>query len=375
MEKLLKAFLPGIKLCILIFILNTANTANAENKKDNEINPFQNQANKPKEDATIKIPAIKLTTELIQINYAKAFDIAGLIKDKNNSLLSKHGSLRIDPRTNSLLVKDSLKRILEIKRLISQLDIPVRQVLIEARIVNITKDCAKDLGVRFGISKENYFSGSLEAANEFQFNQQNTPLAKRLNINLAAIPIEAAPVSYGLSLARLGEGILLDLELSALESEGHAQIIASPRLIATDKQEAIIESGEEIPYQEATLSGGTAIAFKKAALILKVKPQITPDNKLFMDLKINQDLDSGRRVQGVPIILTKSITTNVMVNNAQTLVLGGIYKKVRHNAITFVPILGKIPIVGILFRRTQVRFKNEELLIFITPRIIALSKL
>lgn len=366
MEKLLKQYTKSILICFLLCMINKTIAQSA--LEEEQVNPF---ANKNFQDTQIKKVKISLSSELIQINYAKAFDVAGLIKDKNNSFLSKYGSLRIDPRTNSILIKDTAKRLMEIKKLIYKLDIPVRQVLIEAKIVNITKDCAKDLGIRLGVLKEHYFGATLEGLHEF--NNPNIPFSRRLNINLAAIPIEASPASYGVSLTKLGQGILLDLELSALESEGQAQIVASPRLIAADKQEAIIESGEEIPYQEATLSGATAVSFKKAALILKVTPQITPDNKLFMDLKINQDLDSGRRVQGVPIILTKSITTNVMVNDAETLVLGGIYKKVRHNAITFVPILGKIPFLGLLFRRTQVRFKNEELFIFITPRIITLQ--
>ena len=164
--------------------------------------------------------------------------------------------------------------------------------------------------------------------------------------------------------------MLLDLELSALESEGRAEIVASPRLMTTNQQAATIESGEDIPYQESTSSGATAVAFKKAALSLKVTPQITPDGKLLMDLLINQDSDSGRRVQGVPIIITKSIETNVLVNNGQTIVLGGIYRQDKNNSVTRVPFLGDLPVVGNLFRRSQARLSNEELLIFITPRII-----
>ena len=162
----------------------------------------------------------------------------------------------------------------------------------------------------------------------------------------------------------------MDLELSALESEGRAEIIASPRLMTTNQQSAVIESGQDIPYQQATSSGATAVAFKKAVLSLKVTPQITPDGKLLMDLFITQDADSGQRVQGVPIILTKSIQTNVLVNNGQTIVLGGIYKADKNNRITRVPFLGSLPVVGYLFSRTQTTADNEELLIFITPRII-----
>ncbi|KTD22423.1 type IV pilus (Tfp) assembly protein PilQ [Legionella londiniensis] len=189
-------------------------------------------------------------------------------------------------------------------------------------------------------------------------------------MDLGALPITGSPGSIGIALAKLGNDVLLDLELSALESEGRAEIIASPRLMTTNQQAAVIESGEDIPYQEATSSGATAVAFKKAVLSLKVTPQITPDGKLLMDLQINQDSDSGRRVQGVPIIITKSIETNVLVNNGQTIVLGGIYRQDKNNNITRIPFLGELPIVGNLFTRSSARLTNEELLIFITPRII-----
>lgn len=306
-----------------------------------------------------------MQSELIKLKYAKAFDVANILKDKSSTLLSSRGSIRIDPRTNSLLLKDSLKRIEQIKQLVTKLDVPVSQVLIEARIVNIAKDTGRDIGIRLGLPFLNdKTDGALDSQNF------GTALDKRLDINFKAAPVDANPAQLGLMLHRLGRGLLLDLELSALESEGQAEVVASPRLMTTNNYEAVIESGEDIPYQEATLSGATAVAFKKAALSLRVKPQITADDKLLMNLLVNQDFDSGRRVQGVPVILTKSISTNVLVNNGETVILGGIYKKDKHNAIIKVPILGNIPLLGVLFRRIQVRFKNEELLIFITPRII-----
>ena len=311
-------------------------------------------------------------SELLQINYAKAADVATMLKDKTNSLLSERGTLSVDTRTNTIWLQDTAEQIEDVRELVKQLDIPVKQVVIEARIVNVTKDCAEDIGVRFGVSKPTHLSGTLEGANELAKGTApaDVPIPDRLNVDLGALPIDASPASIGIALAKLGNGVLLDLELSALESEGRAEIIASPRLMTTNQQAAVIESGEDIPYQEATSSGATAVAFKKAVLSLKVTPQITPDGKLLMDLQINQDSDSGRRVQGVPIILTKSIETNVLVNNGQTIVLGGIYKQDKNNSVTRVPFLGRIPVVGVLFRRTQVRTKNEELLIFITPRII-----
>lgn len=313
-----------------------------------------------------------IRAELIQINYAKAPDIATMLKDKDNSLLSDRGTLSVDTRTNTIWLQDTAAQIEEIRHLVSQLDVPVKQVIIEARIVDVTKDCAEDLGVRWGVSKPKHLSGTLEGANELAGGVAPSaiPLAERLNVDLGAAPVTGNPASIGIALAKLGNGVLLDMELSALESEGRAEIIASPRLMTTNQQAATIESGEDIPYQESTSSGATAVSFKKAVLSLKVTPQITPDGKLLMDLQINQDSDSGQRVQGVPIILTKAIETNVLVNNGQTIVLGGIYKQDKNNSITRVPFFGKIPVVGYLFSQTRTSVKNEELLIFITPRII-----
>lgn len=314
-----------------------------------------------------------LRSELLQINYAKAADIATLLKDKNTSLLSKRGNLSVDARTNTIWIQDTGLQIEEIRELVKQLDIPVKQVLIEARIVNVTKDFARDLGIRFGVSRPTHLSGTLSGANQMEQGiapADVTPLADRLNLDLAAVPVSASPASIGIALAKLGDGILLDLELSALESEGRGEVIASPRLITTNQQAAVIESGEEIPYQEATSSGATAVAFKKAVLSLKVTPQITPDSKIMMDLQINQDTPSAQTFNGVPSILTKEIQTNVLVNNGQTIVLGGIYKQDKNNAINRVPFLGELPVVGALFRNTSTSIKNEELLIFITPRII-----
>ena len=313
-----------------------------------------------------------LQSELLQMSNASAVDIASMIKDTTQSMMSARGTLSVDTRTNSLWVKDTGPHVREIKRLIKQWDVPVKQVMIEARIVNMSKDCSKDLGVRWGISNATHLSGTLEGANQGANGVllSETPLSDRLNVDLGALPFDASPASVGIALATLGNHVLLDLELSALEREGRAKIVASPRLITTNQKPAVIESGEDIPYQQATLSGATAVSFKKAVLSLKVTPQITSEGKLLMDLLINQDSDSGRRVQGVPIVLTKSIETSVLVSNGQTIVLGGIYKHEKNNAITQVPFLGSLPIVGHLFQRREMRKKQEELLIFITPKII-----
>lgn len=317
---------------------------------------------------------VPLHSEFLQINYAKASDIATLLKDKETSFLSSRGSLGVDARTNILWIQDSNSRIDKIKKLVKQLDIPVQQVLIEARLVNVTKDFAEDLGIRFGVSKPTFLSGALKKANQVLPNAasvEEISLADRLNFDLASLPLSTSPTSVGIALAKLGDGILLDLELSALESEGRGEVISSPRLITINQQAAVIESGEEIPYQEATSGGATAVAFKKAVLSLKVTPQITPDNKILMDLKINQDIPSPKVFNGVPTIITKEIQTNVLVNNGQTIVLGGIYKQDKNNEINRIPFLGDLPVVGALFRNQSTSIKNEELLIFITPRIIS----
>ena len=314
---------------------------------------------------------VPLHSALVQINYAKAVDLATMLNDKSNSLLSLRGAVSVDPRTNVLWLQDTEANIKKIKGVLQRLDIPIQQVVIEARIVALVKSCEDELGVRWGISKQGGVSGTLAGANQLKQGIL-PPLAERLNQDFSALPLAGlgAPASIGLAIAKLGNGILLDLELSALESEGRAEIIARPRLMTTNQQSAMIQSGEDIPYQQATSSGATAVSFKKAVLSLKVTPQITPDGQLLMDLLITQDADSLQRVNGVPIVTTKSIQTNVLVNNRQTIVLGGIYSRNKNDTITRVPFLGRLPIVGHFFSRKQTRLNNEELLIFITPRII-----
>ncbi len=315
-----------------------------------------------------------IRSELLQINYAKAADLAILIKDKQNSLLSERGKVSVDARTNTIWIQDTGTKIEEVRDLIKQLDIPVKQVLIEARIVEVSKDFSQDIGIRWGISRPPTLIGTLAGANQMQQGvapANVTPFTDRLNLDLVAAPANlATPATLGIALAKINDNILLDLELSALESEGRAELISSPRLITINQQSALIESGQEIPYQEATSSGATAVAFKKAVLSLKVTPQITPDGKILMDLQINQDTASPQTFNGVPAILTKEIQTNVLVNNGQTIVLGGIYTQDKTKTINRIPFFGELPVVGVLFRNKQVGIKNDELLIFITPKII-----
>jgi type IV pilus assembly protein PilQ len=314
-------------------------------------------------------------SELVQVNYAKASDLAILIKDRQNSLLSVKGKISVDMRTNTIWVQDKGTRIEEVRALIKQLDVPVKQVLIEARIVEVSKNFAQDLGVRWSVSKSSHLNGALAGSSQLEQVVKSSnivPFTDRLNLDLLASPIAGAtPASIGIALAQLGDNILLDLELSALESEGRAELISSPRIITANQQAAVIDSGQEIPYQESTVSGATTVAFKKAVLSLKVIPQITPDNKILMDLKINQDTPLATIVNGVPAIATKEIQTNILVGNGQTIVLGGIYQQDKSKTITRVPFLGQLPIVGNLFKNTQINIKNDELLIFITPKILS----
>ncbi len=309
---------------------------------------------------------------LIALKYAKAADIALILKDSANSLLSAAGSVSVDVRTNSLLLRDKPQHLNELHALIQQLDIPTQQVEIEARIVNMNEDCAKDFGVRWGVTRIPDLSGTLAATSQLENATTSGAVAlkDRLNLDLAALPLVGSPASTAFALRELGSHVSLDIELSALEREGRAHVIASPRLITTNQQQAIIESGEDIPYQESTLSGATAVSFKKAVLSLKVTPQITPNGKLLMDLVINHDTDSGRRVQGVPIIVTKLIQTKVLVNHGQTIVLGGILKQNSAKSTEKVPFIGSVPVVKYFFGRNETQIRHEELLIFITPRIM-----
>lgn len=315
-----------------------------------------------------------LQSELIQINYGKATQIATMLKHQSSSLLSVRGVVSVDTRTNTLWIQDTPSKLAIIHKLIKQLDAPIPQVLIQARIVNIDKKYEHELGIRWGITKPGNLSGTLEGLNEMANDTPATPgdFTKRLNVDLPAVGVGKAwgAGSIGIALAKLGGGVLLDLELSALQVNGNAKIIASPRLITANGKEAMIMSGEEIPYQEATLSGATAVAFKKAVLSLKVTPQITPDNHIILDLQVNQDKRGAEVVLGVPSIDTREIKTQVLAKNGQTIVLGGIFQKTSNNNIEKIPLLGDIPVIGYLFKHTKKEVKQSELLIFITPRII-----
>lgn len=317
-----------------------------------------------------------LQSELIRLKFAKAEQLAGLLKDDKNNLLSKRGQVSVDVRTNTIWVQDVNEQLREVRRLVGELDIPVRQVVIEARIVNVDENFERQLGVRFGITRARVpLSGTLRGANQLQQAADNLPqnvaIADRLNFDVpsGAFGQAQSPGSIGIALAKLGRDYLLDLELSALESEGGARIVSTPRLITADQQVAHIRVGEEIPYQIATSSGATAVEFREAALSLEVTPQITPDHRVILTLQVNQDKRGQDTPEG-PAIDKREVRTQVLVNNGQTIVLGGLYERNNREQVTRIPFLGSLPIVGALFRHKQKLDIRTELLIFVTPKIV-----
>jgi len=321
-----------------------------------------------------------LYSEYVQINYAKAIEFADLIKNEDTSILSSRGSVSVDERTNTLLIRDTAKSIEDIKRMVNILDIPVRQVIIEARMVTVKDNINEELGIRWGITDTDgqyATSGSLEgvgqangtrALSESDMGIGRVPqLADGLNVNL---PVASPAGALAFQVARLADGTILDLELSAMEKENKGEIIASPRITTANQKEAYIEQGVEIPYQEAASSGATTTQFKKAVLSLTVTPHITPDNKIILDLVVTQDTISEVQSGAAPAIDTQRIGTQVLVNNGETIVLGGIYQQAIISTISKVPVLGDIPYFGWLFRNTNQFNEKKELLIFVTPRIV-----
>jgi type IV pilus assembly protein PilQ len=342
-----------------------------------------------------------LRSEFVQVNYAKAADLAGLLKSEENKILSERGNITFDKRTNSLLVKDTAANLEDIRRVVGRLDVPVRQVMIESRIVIASNDFARELGVRFGVSfatgslsgnqllvggtergglenSANYRAGafgqSVETGTPFNpiVVSGGNETTQGLMVNL---PVTAATGPSGVVNFLVGKvgSYLLNLELQAMQKEGRGEIVSSPRVITADQSKATIKVGKEIPYQEQAggTTGGTTTSFKEAALKLEVTPSITPDDRVIMDLKVNKDdPDFARQVQGVPPINTREVKTSVLVDNGETVVLGGVYERTKAFTKEQVPWLGEIPILGHLFKTTAKRDENSELLIFVTPKIL-----
>ncbi|MCP5413767.1 MAG: type IV pilus secretin PilQ [Chromatiaceae bacterium] len=325
-----------------------------------------------------------LRSELIQVNYAKAADFAALLKSAENKLISERGSVSIDERTNTLLVQDTAAKLSEIRALISELDIPVRQVLIESRIVIANNDFARDLGVKLGFGATTQGNGTstgvvggglpgdLDGSTigypgvEIPAGSGNQGLLVNLPQTLAA----GSGGAVNLLLGKVGS-YLLRLELSAMQQEGKGEIVSSPRVITSDQNEATIKQGVQIPYQEATSSGATSVSFKDAVLELTVTPHITPDDRIIMDLLVKKDNpDFTRAVLGVPPVDTRELKTSVLVDNGETVVLGGVFERTKSKNIGRVPFFGDLPYVGWAFKQEQVQDENSELLIFLTPKIL-----
>lgn len=329
-----------------------------------------------------------LESKIFKLKYINAEDLAALLKGADSTLLSSRGQVAIDKRTNTIILKDTAANLKTLAKTIKGIDLPAKQVLIEARIVNITTNYQKELGVRFGLSDTRHLSGTLDAANELTKGtgvNAIDPFTNRLNFNIAGNALDnvggVSPATIGLALARLGP-VLLDLELSALEGEKHAKTISRPRVVTSNLKKAIIATGEEIPYQEATSSGATSVSFKKALLSLEVTPQITSDNKVMLTVKATEDTKGDNIVVGsssttggtnIPAINTQSVESNILLNNNETVVIGGVYKISKNNIMQRVPFFGDLPLVGSLFRHKGNSETKSELLIFLTPKIINTS--
>ena len=293
-------------------------------------------------------------TDLIQINYADAAEIADVLRGGDaDALLTERGSVQVVERTNSLLVKDTQAKLDELRELIEQLDIPIRQVMIEARIVSIRSELTDELGVKW--------SGLTDGKDGDAVNRDGIFTDFELNNG------GSSDISIGFSN---GSGDLLKLELSALLSDGGGEVISQPKVITSDKKKAVIKSGQEIPYQEKTSSGATSTSFKDAVLGLEVTPQITPDGRVMMDIKVNNDSRDGETTDKIPIISTNEITTQVLVEDGETLVIGGVFTQNKTISDTKVPLFGDIPYLGGLFRSSSESDIKTELLVFITPKVI-----
>ena len=326
----------------------------------------------------------RLRTEFMRVNYAKAEEMADLLNQKDNAILSNRGSVSVDVRTNTLLVKDTNSSLLSVRQLLTELDIPVRQVLIESRVVIANDDFSKELGVRFGVSRDSLgagttgdtavTAGNLNGITDL-INNNTFSATDGLNVNL---PVQNPAGSFALALAKLPLGTLLSMELSAAQIEGRGEVVSSPRVITANSHTAKIQQGVEIPY--LSLDDGTAtLKFREAVLSLEVTPQITPDDRIIMDLDVHKDaVGETISFQGglsAPSIDTRQVQSQLLVDNGQTVVLGGIYETVKSTQVSRVPFFSDLPIIGALFRSTSNIDDRSELLIFVTPKILQGSDL
>jgi type IV pilus assembly protein PilQ len=318
-----------------------------------------------------------LRTESFQMNYIKAADVQKLLVDPKQTLLSKRGSALLDDRSNMMFVKDTPSRLDDVREMIAKVDVPVRQVMIEARIVEAGDSFAKNLGIRFstgGTTKTVNPDGSFTVTNSPTLGYINDSLRAATigAVNLPATPRAGTAGTFALSLYNSSYTRFLNAEISALEADGKGKVISSPRVMTANQIEAIIEQGVEIPYQQATSSGATSVSFRKANLSLKVKPQITPDGKITMTLDINKDTPNTKLSTGAGVAIdTKHVKTEVLVDNGGTVVIGGIYTQNVSDNTQRIPFFGDLPYIGWLFKNREWIDDKTELLVFITPRIVA----
>ncbi|PIZ04772.1 MAG: secretin [Gammaproteobacteria bacterium CG_4_10_14_0_8_um_filter_38_16] len=291
-----------------------------------------------------------LQSHWIALYFARAKSVADFISSKKSAILSPQGKVRYDKRSNQLWIKDTPNHITQIQNIVSHLDKPETQFLIQAKIINVDRQYQKALGILF--------------------QTQNTELNSTTPLKLNEPVIASQTGQFTISIAKFTGNHLLDMQISALEQEGHAILISSPSLMTLNNQPAVIQSGAEVPYQEATSSGATSVSFKKAVLRLKVTPLRMPHHHILLHITLNQDKVSTLTVNGVPAIETQKITTQVIVNNNQTIVLGGVLETSRSHQISGIPIVDQLPLIGELFRHRMNQIKKEKLLIFITPSTI-----
>ena len=317
-----------------------------------------------------------LRSEIIQVNYARASNIRALLASENTSMLSERGRISVDDRTNTLLVLETREKIAEMRNLVARLDIPVRQVLIESRIVIANEDFAREIGTRFGVNtiaqrgntRIGQSGGNLGSRDVIAGNIPSLDDSYVVNL-----PTQSTPAGR-IGWTILGADFLLDLELSALQSEGRGEVISTPRVVTANGKQAMIEQGREIPYQSA--AGGGAVAqteFKKAVLSLTVTPQITPDDRVVMDLGVTNDSqgeDVSTGLGSAPAIDTRRLDTQVLIRSGETVVLGGVFQQENRRSAGKVPLLGDIPLLGALFRNSTRSDNKRELLIFVTPRVL-----
>lgn len=314
-----------------------------------------------------------LRRELLQVNYAKAADIAKLFQSVTSAeaKADERGSITVDERTNNIIAYQTQDRLDELRRIVAQLDIPVRQVMIEARIVEANVDYDKSLGVRWGGSVQNKGNWNTSGVSNGANASSTIGTPGSTSTNSPFVDMGTAANTSGIGIAFITDNVLLDLELTAMEKTGNGEIVSQPKVVTSDKETAKILKGTEIPYQEASSSGATSVSFKEASLSLEVTPQITPDNRIIMEVKVTKDEpDYLNKVQDVPPIKKNEVNAKVLVNDGETIVIGGVFSNTQSKVVDKVPFLGDVPYLGRLFRRDVVSEKKSELLVFLTPRIM-----